>query len=80
MKKPSDPIIDACDPPCGCWQLNSGLREVQPAVLNTEPFPQTFAADFNLSFLLRILQVAPAPPTMVLQILRETKITFHQEF
>jgi hypothetical protein len=23
-------IIDGCEPPCGCWELNSGLLEEQP--------------------------------------------------
>jgi hypothetical protein len=26
-KKVSDLIRDGCEPPCGCWDLNSGLLE-----------------------------------------------------
>jgi hypothetical protein len=25
----SDPITDGCEPPCGCWELNSGPLEEQ---------------------------------------------------
>jgi hypothetical protein len=25
QKRTSDPITDACEPPCGCWESNSGL-------------------------------------------------------
>jgi hypothetical protein len=24
LKRASDPITDGCEPPCGCWELNSG--------------------------------------------------------
>jgi hypothetical protein len=24
QKRASDPITDGCEPPCGCWELNSG--------------------------------------------------------
>ena len=33
QKLTSDPSIDGCEPPCGCWVLNSGLLEEQ-TVLN----------------------------------------------
>jgi hypothetical protein len=25
----SDPIADGCEPPCGCWELNSGPLQEQ---------------------------------------------------
>jgi hypothetical protein len=37
QKKASDPITDGCEPPCGCWELNSELREEQSVLLTTEP-------------------------------------------
>ena len=37
QKRASDPIIDGCEPPCGCWELNSGPLEKQSALLTTEP-------------------------------------------
>jgi hypothetical protein len=37
QKKASDPITDGCEPPCGCWDLNSGLLEEQSVLLTTEP-------------------------------------------
>jgi hypothetical protein len=30
-------ITDGCEPPCGCWDLNSGPSEEQPMLLTTEP-------------------------------------------
>jgi hypothetical protein len=36
-QKASDPIIDGCEPPCGCWELNSGPLEEQSVLLTTEP-------------------------------------------
>jgi hypothetical protein len=37
QKRASDPITDGCEPPCGCWELNSGPLEEQPVSLTTEP-------------------------------------------
>jgi hypothetical protein len=34
QKRASDPITEGCEPPCGCWELNSGPLEEQ---LTTEP-------------------------------------------
>ncbi|CAO2602305.1 hypothetical protein LEMLEM_LOCUS11148 [Lemmus lemmus] len=31
---------DGCEPPCGCWELNSGPLEKQPVLLTTESFLQ----------------------------------------
>jgi hypothetical protein len=31
------PITDGCDPPCGCWEMNSGPLEVQSVLLTAEP-------------------------------------------
>jgi len=30
-------MTDGCEPLCGCWDLNSGPLEEQPALLTTEP-------------------------------------------
>jgi hypothetical protein len=32
----SDLITDGCEPPCGCWELNSGPLEEQSVLLTTE--------------------------------------------
>jgi hypothetical protein len=37
QKKASDPIINDCEPPCGCRDLNSGPLEEQSVLLTTEP-------------------------------------------
>ena len=36
QKRASDPITDGCEPPCGCWELNSGPLEEQSVLLTTE--------------------------------------------
>jgi len=37
QKRASDLITDGCEPPCGCWDLNSGPLEEQSVLLTTEP-------------------------------------------
>ena len=37
QKRASDFIIDGCEPPCGCWDLNSGPSAEQSVLLNSEP-------------------------------------------
>jgi hypothetical protein len=41
QKRASDPISDGCEPPCGCWNLNSEPLEEQSVFLTTEPSLQT---------------------------------------
>ena len=43
-----DPIIDSCELPCGCWELNSGPLEKQPVFLSTEPSLQSPSLTFIL--------------------------------
>jgi hypothetical protein len=33
QKRESDPVTDGCEPPCGCWDLNSGPLEEQSGAL-----------------------------------------------
>ena len=37
QKRAPDPTIDGCEQPCGCWELNSGPLEEQPALLTADP-------------------------------------------
>ena len=37
QKRASDLITDGCEPPCDCWELNSGPLEEQPMLLTAEP-------------------------------------------
>ena len=37
QKRASDFISDGCEPPCGCWELNSGPLEEQAMLLIAEP-------------------------------------------
>jgi hypothetical protein len=38
---------DGDKPPCGCWELNSGLLEEQPVLLTSEPSLQHMNQCFN---------------------------------
>jgi hypothetical protein len=48
QKRASDPITDGCEPPCGCWEVNSGPLEEQPVLLTTEPSLQPRSSTFHL--------------------------------
>lgn len=37
QERASDPVTDGCEPPCGCWELNSETLEEQPVLLTAEP-------------------------------------------
>jgi hypothetical protein len=37
QKRALDPVIDVCEPPCGCWELNSEPLEEQSVLLTAEP-------------------------------------------
>ncbi|KAM7325843.1 hypothetical protein ACRRTK_014321 [Alexandromys fortis] len=37
QKRAPDLITDGCEPPCGCWELNSGPLEETTMLLTTEP-------------------------------------------
>jgi hypothetical protein len=37
QKRALDPITDGFEPPCGCWELNSGPLEEQSVLLTTQP-------------------------------------------
>ena len=41
LKRVSDLIMDGCEPPCGCWNLNSGPSEEQ-SVLSHFTSPSFF--------------------------------------
>jgi hypothetical protein len=47
----SNLITDGCEPPCGCWHLNSGPSEEQSLLLSAEPSLQpTVGVLYLLSF------------------------------
>ena len=52
QKRAQDLIIDSCKPTCGCWELNSGSLEEQPALLTSEPSLQPIFYFFVDSVLL----------------------------
>ena len=37
QKRAWNPITDGCEPPCRCWELNSGPLEEQSELLTSEP-------------------------------------------
>jgi hypothetical protein len=41
QKRASDLITDGCEPPCGCWELNSGPLEEQSVLLTAKPSLQS---------------------------------------
>ena len=60
QKRAPDLITDGCEPPCGCWELNSGPLEEQAMLLTAEPSlqPCTFSLP---SRLLVVTQVCSSP-------------------
>jgi hypothetical protein len=44
----SDVVTDECEPPCGCWDLNSGPSEEQSVLLTIEPSLQPLTILFML--------------------------------
>jgi hypothetical protein len=50
-KRVSDPITDGCEPPHGCWELNSGSLEEQSVLLTAEPSLQPWPQIPGLSAL-----------------------------
>ena len=55
QKRVSDLITDGCEPPCGCWDLNSGPSEEQSMLLTTEPSLQPWIS-FLLFFYFLVFQ------------------------
>jgi hypothetical protein len=49
QKRASESIRDGCEPPCGCWELNSGTLEKQPMLLMAEPSLQFLFISFMYS-------------------------------
>ena len=41
QKRAPDLITYGCEPPCDCWELNSGPLEQQPVLLTSEPSLQS---------------------------------------
>jgi len=59
QKRAPDLITDGCEPPCGCWELNSGPLEEQPVLLTTEPSLQPCPSGFWSCFGLLLPHYAP---------------------
>ena len=49
QKRASDLISDGCEPPCGCWEFNSGPLEEQAVLLTAEPSLQPQYILFNIN-------------------------------
>ena len=47
QKRAPDLITDGCEPPYGCWELNSGPLEEQSVLLTAEPSLQPFILFFK---------------------------------
>ena len=48
QKRVSDHIADGGEPPCDCWELNSGPLEEQSVLLTSEPSLQPPCVSFDL--------------------------------
>ena len=58
-----DLMTDGCEPPYGCWELNSGPLEEQSVLLTSEPFLQPlFLAGFPSQVLIVSLLSSWPPP------------------
>ena len=61
QKSALDPITDGCEPPCSCWELNSGPLEEQLVLLTTEPSlqprPTTFTYLICKKYFLRAMLI-----------------------
>ena len=57
QKRATDLITDGCEPPCGCWELNSGPLEEQAVLLTAEPSHQPLQVVFH-SFLFQTFALA----------------------
>jgi hypothetical protein len=44
------PTTDGCEPPCGCWELNSGPLEEQSVLFTAKPSLQPFTWLLKLYF------------------------------
>jgi hypothetical protein len=55
QKRPSDLIIDGCEPPCGCWELISGPMEEQSVLLTAEPSLQPVFSFYLATFFKTIM-------------------------
>jgi hypothetical protein len=47
QKRVPDLVIGGCEPPCGCWDLNSGPSEEQSVLLTAEPSLQPLPVCFK---------------------------------
>jgi hypothetical protein len=48
QKRASDPITDDCEPPCGCWELNSETLGEQSVLLTAEHRPASRPCHFSM--------------------------------
>ena len=54
QKRAPDLITDGCEPPCGCWELNSGPSEEQAVLLTTEPALQPPQLTFKIQLWMHV--------------------------
>jgi hypothetical protein len=49
-------MTGGCEPPCGCWNLNSGPLEEQSVFLPAEPSHQLYLFFFQILLLMMVLK------------------------
>ena len=62
QKSASDSITDGCEPPCGCWDLNSEPLEEQSVLSTAEPSLQPLIFFCFLFFRVRVSLYSPGCP------------------
>jgi hypothetical protein len=50
QKRTPDLIMHGCEPPSGCWELNSGPLEEHPVLLTAEPSLQPWKLSYERMF------------------------------
>ena len=58
QKRASDLITDGYEPPCGCWDLNSGPLEEQLVLLTTEPSLQPLKRFFLKTYFIHFMYMS----------------------
>jgi hypothetical protein len=63
QKRTSELATGGCEPPCGCWDLNSGSLEEQSVLLTTKPSLQP-SCFFSTSFYFYLMCISILPASL----------------
>ena len=74
QNRASDPITDGSEPPCACWDLNSGPLGEQSVLLTSEPSLQPLDVPYLL-YLSWALCTTPGPAFLVSLLSRKPNLS-----